>query len=151
MKVFKKIKSNQLKLKANSNNKKKKQTAIVIRMKNISTLGRTNPSNLSIYPLSLGVWGGELQRNPQLLSVGLFPVVVWVKQLWNYFRCVVGLSKRFNDWMLLGAGVLTVEEGTYTYETEKARGMNGGHLCDPSISKWCIIYNMHMCACACVS
>lgn len=59
--------------------------------------------------------------NPEFCLVGLFIyfVVIWEEQSGDHFRCITELSKWINVLMLLRSRVLTVEEGTYKYRTEK--------------------------------
>lgn len=64
---------------------------------------------------------GEVFRtNTEPFLGGLITVVVWAKEFWNNFWCLIGWSTWVNVWMLLRTRVLNVEE-KYEYRIPESR------------------------------
>lgn len=67
-----------------------------------------------LYTLNLGL-GGRTANKFELFCSGMY------KQSWNYFRCIIGLSKLVNE-MMLRARILTVEKNnTHMYGIERGK------------------------------
>lgn len=66
------------------------------------------------------IGSGGTARKLQTLSSRLFLVALWAKQIWNYFRCIIGLSKGLKV-IFLRAKVLSMEEDTLKEKERQER------------------------------
>lgn len=106
----------------------------------------TNPSILCVQYLTnmlnlgrvRGIYGRgrKLQTNPELFLINLCAIVVWAKWFWNYFKCIIDLSKEESVFMVLGDRVLTMEERTYKYEIGADNNDSYGDILKLKVLLW---------------
>ena len=104
--------------------KEQREKSIYSLLPLVSERRKNNEHSIWLYILSLGqfifICVLELQTNLKLFS-RFVSYNSMVKQFWNCFGCIIGLSKWVHVSMLLGARVLTVEEKSYKYGMGQSR------------------------------